>query len=107
MKAGEYPVRASEVPSTWAGAVVDSFRAAVTTFVAPVTSVVMPMDMLTGTQSAVGESGTAARAADKAFPRSARETVLIQSHDLRASAPAFKAAFKAGPLNSAPSLNVG
>jgi len=44
LKAGEYPVRASDVPSTWAGAVVDSFRAAVTTFVAPVTSVVRNAD---------------------------------------------------------------
>src|SRR3954462_6737890 len=55
-------------------------------------SAVMPMNMLTGSQSAVGESGTAARAADKAFPQSAGETVLIQSRDLRASDPAFKAA---------------
>src|SRR4051812_13726151 len=55
-------------------------------------SAVMPMNMLTGSQSAVGESGTAARAADEAFPQSAGETVLIQSRDLRASDPAFKAA---------------
>src|SRR3954451_20765616 len=55
-------------------------------------SAFMPMHMLTASQSGVGESGAGARAADKAFPQSARETVLIQSHALRASAPAFKAA---------------
>src|SRR3954451_209018 len=55
-------------------------------------SAALPMNMLSSSQSGVGESGAGARASDKAFPQSARETVLIQSHALRASAPAFKAA---------------
>ena len=55
-------------------------------------SVFMPMHMLSASQSAVGESGAGARAADKAFPRMARESVLVQSRMLRADAPAFKAA---------------
>jgi RND superfamily putative drug exporter len=55
-------------------------------------SVFMPMHMLSAGQSAVGESGAGARAADRAFPRMARETVLIQSRTLRADAPTFKAA---------------
>src|SRR3954447_23490134 len=55
-------------------------------------SAFMPMHMLTGSQSAVGESGAGARAADAAFPKRARETVLIQSRSLQANAPAFKAA---------------
>src|SRR5436190_3183170 len=55
-------------------------------------SALMPMQMLTASQSAVGESGAGARAADKAFPHRARETVLIQSRALHANAPAFKAA---------------
>src|SRR3954447_20577999 len=55
-------------------------------------SAFMPMKMLTGSQSAVGESGAAARAADKAFPHHASETVLVQSRGMRANAPAFKAA---------------
>src|SRR3954462_15336622 len=55
-------------------------------------SAFMPMHMRTASQSGVGESGAGARAAAKAFPQSARETVLIQSHAMRASAPAFKAA---------------
>src|SRR6476661_4569923 len=55
-------------------------------------SVFMPMNMLSASQSAVGESGAGARAADNAFPQTARETVLIQSTTLRADAPAFKAA---------------
>src|SRR5215216_224728 len=72
-------------------------RAAITGWLAFVVlavtaSAFMPMKMLTGSQSAVGESGAAARAADKAFPQHASETVLIQSSRLRADAPAFKAA---------------
>src|SRR3954453_20019215 len=55
-------------------------------------SALMPMHMLSSSQSGVGESGAGARAADRAFPQSARETVLIQSRALRANAPAFKAA---------------
>jgi uncharacterized membrane protein YdfJ with MMPL/SSD domain len=55
-------------------------------------SAFMPMQMLTASQSAVGESGAGARAADKAFPQRARETVLIQSRSLQAKAPAFRAA---------------
>ena len=55
-------------------------------------SAFMPMHMLTASQSAVGQSGAAARAADEAFPHHAQETVLIQSRTLAASAPAFKAA---------------
>ena len=55
-------------------------------------STALPMHMLTSSQSAVGESGTAARAADRAFPHSARETVLIQSRTLRADAPQFETA---------------
>jgi RND superfamily putative drug exporter len=55
-------------------------------------SAAFPMKMLTASQSAVGESGAGARAADKAFPHSARETVLIQSRTLRANTPQFKAA---------------
>src|SRR4029079_18514347 len=42
-------------------------------------SAALPMNMLTDSQSAVGESGAGARAAARAFPESARETVLIQS----------------------------
>src|SRR6476660_10158964 len=68
-------------------------RAAIAGWLAAVTaSVFMPMNMLSASQSAVGESGAGARAADKAFPQTARETVLIQSTTLRADAPAFKAA---------------
>jgi uncharacterized membrane protein YdfJ with MMPL/SSD domain len=55
-------------------------------------SAFMPMQMLTASQSAVGESGAGARAANKAFPQRARETVLIQSRSLQAKAPAFRAA---------------
>jgi uncharacterized membrane protein YdfJ with MMPL/SSD domain len=55
-------------------------------------SAALPMNMLTASQSAVGESGAGARAADTAFPHSARETVLIQSRTQRANAPKFKAA---------------
>ncbi|MFL5939595.1 MAG: MMPL family transporter, partial [Gaiellaceae bacterium] len=55
-------------------------------------SAFMPMHMLSSSQSGVGESGAGARAADTAFPQSARETVLIQSRTLRANAPAFEAA---------------
>src|SRR4051812_7548064 len=55
-------------------------------------SAALPMNMLSASQSAIGESGAGARAADHAFPQSARETVLIQSRTLRAEAPQFKAA---------------
>src|SRR3954471_16182629 len=55
-------------------------------------SAFMPMQMLTASQSAVGESGAGARAADQAFPQRARETVLIQSRSLQAKAPPFRAA---------------
>src|SRR4051812_43870623 len=57
-----------------------------------VASAFLPMRMLTASQSAVGESGAGAHAADQAFPHRARETVLIQSETLRANTPAFKAA---------------
>src|SRR3954469_23410259 len=60
--------------------------------VAIAASAALPMNMLSSSQSGVGESGAGARAADRAFPQSARETVLIQSRTLRANAPAFKAA---------------
>src|SRR3954449_8871777 len=55
-------------------------------------SAALPMNMLSSSQSGVGESGAGARAADKAFPQSARETVLIQSRGVRANAPELKAA---------------
>jgi uncharacterized membrane protein YdfJ with MMPL/SSD domain len=47
---------------------------------------------LTTTQSAVGESGHAARAAAAEFPQSAKENVLIHSSRLAADTPAFDAA---------------
>src|SRR3954451_17466491 len=55
-------------------------------------SAFLPMHMLTASQSGVGESGAGARAADKAFPQSARETVLVQSQEQRADAPGFRSA---------------
>jgi uncharacterized membrane protein YdfJ with MMPL/SSD domain len=47
---------------------------------------------LTPEQGAVGESGRAARTVDAAFPRQAKEVVLVQSHTMTADDPAFRAA---------------
>jgi len=55
-------------------------------------SAALPMKMLSSSQSGVGESGAGARASDKAFPQSARETVLIQSRGVHANAPELNAA---------------
>jgi uncharacterized membrane protein YdfJ with MMPL/SSD domain len=53
---------------------------------------VIRMNMLTTAQAGVGESGTAARAADAAFPKIANENVIVQSHGFTADEPAFRAA---------------
>src|SRR4051794_17300034 len=55
-------------------------------------SAALPIKMLSDSQSAVGESGAGARAADRAFPENARETVLVQSRTQQANAPELKAA---------------
>jgi RND superfamily putative drug exporter len=47
---------------------------------------------LTAEQAAVGDSGRAARVAGAAFPRQAKEVVLIQSQTMTADDPAFHAA---------------
>ncbi len=47
---------------------------------------------LTPEQAAVGESGNAARLAGAAFPRQAKELVLVQSRTLTADDPAFRGA---------------
>ena len=47
---------------------------------------------LTAEQGAVGESGRAARVAGSAFPRQAKEVVLVQSRTMAADDPAFRAA---------------
>jgi RND superfamily putative drug exporter len=49
------------------------------------------MNMLTTEQAGVGESGRAARAADEAFPKTASETVIVQSGRHTAADPAFRA----------------
>jgi RND superfamily putative drug exporter len=52
----------------------------------------VPTKTLTVEQSGVGESGHAARVAADAFPRAARENVLVQSRTLPVDAPAFRRA---------------
>ena len=47
---------------------------------------------LTAEQGAVGDSGRAARVAGAAFPRQAKEVVLIQSRTMTSNQPAFRAA---------------
>jgi RND superfamily putative drug exporter len=47
---------------------------------------------LTPEQAAVGDSGRAARVAGAAFPRQAKEVVLIQSRTMTAGTPPFRAA---------------
>ena len=47
---------------------------------------------LTAEQGGVGDSGRAARIAGAAFPRQAKEVVLIQSRTMTADQPAFRAA---------------
>jgi uncharacterized membrane protein YdfJ with MMPL/SSD domain len=47
---------------------------------------------LTAEQAAVGDSGRAGRIAGDAFPRQAKETVLVQSQTLTSDDPAFRAA---------------
>jgi RND superfamily putative drug exporter len=47
---------------------------------------------LTAEQAAVGDSGRAARVAGAAFPRQAREVVLVQNRTMTADDPAFRAA---------------
>ena len=47
---------------------------------------------LTAEQGAVGESGHAARIVGSAFPRQAKEVVLVQSRTVTADDPAFRAA---------------
>jgi uncharacterized membrane protein YdfJ with MMPL/SSD domain len=47
---------------------------------------------LTAEQAAVGDSGRAARIVGDAFPRQAKETVLVRSRTMTADDPAFRAA---------------
>jgi uncharacterized membrane protein YdfJ with MMPL/SSD domain len=47
-------------------------------------------ERITAEQSAVGESGKAGRIADKAFPETVGEAVLVSSRTLGADAPAFQ-----------------
>ena len=51
----------------------------------------MNQHTLTAEQAAVGESGRAARVAGDAFPRQAKEVVLVQSRTMTAGDPAFRA----------------
>jgi uncharacterized membrane protein YdfJ with MMPL/SSD domain len=52
----------------------------------------MNQHTLTAEQGAVGDSGRTARVAGAAFPRQAKEVVLVQSRTMTADAPAFRAA---------------
>ncbi|HZE05574.1 MAG TPA: MMPL family transporter, partial [Solirubrobacteraceae bacterium] len=51
----------------------------------------MNQHTLTAEQSAVGDSGRAARVAGAAFPRQAKEVVLVQSQTMTSGNPAFRA----------------
>jgi uncharacterized membrane protein YdfJ with MMPL/SSD domain len=52
----------------------------------------MSQHTLTAEQGAVGDSGRAARIAGAAFPRQAKEVVLVHSRTMTANDPAFRAA---------------
>ena len=60
--------------------------------VAVLSGFVMNQHTLSAEQGAVGESGRAARIAGSAFPRHAKELVLVQSRTMTAHDPAFRAA---------------
>jgi uncharacterized membrane protein YdfJ with MMPL/SSD domain len=58
--------------------------------VAVLTGFAMNQHTLTAEQGAVGDSGRAARVAGTAFPRHAKEVVLVQSRTMTADDPAFR-----------------